>query len=75
MGPRPPDTTPPQIAITNPQDNALVSGTVTISVTATDAIGVEKVEFTINGDLRLTATATPYKFEWNTDNEDDGDTS
>jgi len=61
-----PEQAPPAIAITAPADNASVSGTVSISVTATDNVGVTKVEFYVNGVLKSTDTTTPYVYSWDT---------
>ena len=48
-----PNATPPTIAITSPVGCALVQekSTVTISATASDNIGVTRVEFYVNGQL------------------------
>jgi len=56
----------PTVGITSPLNAANVSGTVTVSVSASDNIGVTKVEFYVNGVLKATDTATPYTYSWNT---------
>lgn len=61
-----PDTTAPKVSITSPSRNAKVNGTVTISVAASDNIGVGKVEFYVNGVLKLTDGSSPYAYAWNT---------
>jgi sulfur relay (sulfurtransferase) DsrF/TusC family protein len=61
-----PDTTAPTISITAPANNATVRGTVSVIASATDYIGVVKVEFYVNGVLKKTDTATPYSYIWNT---------
>lgn len=70
MGPRPKpqpaDTTPPQVSITNPANNATVSGTVNIQTIATDNVGVTKVEFYVDNTLKSTDTASPYAYSWDT---------
>src|SRR3989344_4781643 len=64
------DTTKPTVSLTAPADGATVSGTVTLSASATDAgSGVAKVEFkrgnTVIGE-DTTATGTSYSIAWNT---------
>jgi len=60
------DTTPPTVALTAPADGATVSGSVTISATASDNVGVSRVEFRVDGSLVGTSTAAPYQVSWNT---------
>ena len=62
----PPDTTAPAVAITAPGAGTTVSGTVAVSATATDNVGVTKVELFVDGVLNGTDTAAPYAFSWNT---------
>jgi len=60
------DTTAPTVAISSPANSATVTGTATVTVSATDNVGVSKVEFYVNGALQATDTASPYTFSWNT---------
>jgi len=60
------DTTPPIVAIVSPSNGGTVSGSVTVSASATDNIGVTKVEFWVNGVLSATDASSPYSFSWNT---------
>jgi Bacterial Ig domain len=60
------DTTPPTCSITSPAAGATVSGTVTITATASDNVGVTKVEIYVDGALRTTVTTAPYSWSWNT---------
>ena len=62
----PPDTTPPTTSITSPANNATVSGTITVTASASDNVGVVKVEFYIDSVLKSTVTTSPYTFSWNT---------
>jgi chitinase len=62
----PADSTSPVVAISSPAANATVNGTVTVSVSATDNVGVSRVEFYVNNSLQATDTASPYSFSWNT---------
>jgi len=57
---------PPSVGITSPLNSASVSGVVTVSVNASDNVGVTKVEFYVNGLLKGTDTASPYAFSWDT---------
>ncbi|MFH1958468.1 MAG: Ig-like domain-containing protein [bacterium] len=60
------DNTPPDVSIINPADGAISSGTVNISADATDNIGISKVEFYIDGDLKSTDSSSPYNWDWDT---------
>lgn len=55
---------PPTVAINSPSDNSVVSGNVTIATTATDDVGVVKVEFSVDGTLAGTDATSPYSFNW-----------
>ncbi|HMC70104.1 MAG TPA: Ig-like domain-containing protein, partial [Mycobacteriales bacterium] len=62
-----PDTTPPVVALTAPADGATVNGTVTVSATASDNVGVVGVQFQLDGaTLGPEVTAAPYTTPWNT---------
>ncbi len=61
-----PDTTAPVTTITAPLANASLSKTQTITATASDAIGVTKVEFWMDGQLLGTDTTSPYSFSLDT---------
>jgi hypothetical protein len=60
------DTTAPATSITAPTAGAIVSGTTTVSASASDNVGVTKVEFYLDGVLQSTDTASPYSWSWNT---------
>ena len=61
-----PDTTAPTITLTAPTAGA-VSGTVTVTATASDNIGVAGVQFLLDGALLgAEATTTPYLVSWDT---------
>ena len=62
----PADTTAPATSITSPASGATLSGTVNVTASASDNVGVTKVEFFIDGVLAATDTASPYSFSWNT---------
>lgn len=60
------DTTPPTTSITSPTGGATLSGTASLSASATDNVGVSRVEFYAGTALLGTATASPYSVSWNT---------
>ena len=60
------DTTAPVVSIASPSAGAAVSGTATVSVSASDNVGVSKVELYVNNVLQATDSASPYSFSWNT---------
>jgi hypothetical protein len=60
------ETSAPTVAISSPATSSSVSGTVSISVSAEDNVGVTKVEFYVNGVLVATEAASPYVYSWNT---------
>jgi glutamine cyclotransferase len=66
VGPPLPDVTPPTVALTAPASNATVRGTVTVTATADDDIGVTQVEFYDGQTLVGTDTTAPYSVSWNT---------
>jgi hypothetical protein len=59
-------TASPVVSITAPANGATVSGTITLSATASDTLGVTKVEFYRDGALLGTDTGTPYTLADNT---------
>lgn len=54
-----PDTTAPTTAVTAPAAGANILNTATITSTASDNVGVTKVELYINGQLKGTDTSSP----------------
>src|SRR5205823_12542951 len=52
------DTPPPSVAITAPAGGATVAGTVTVSATASDNVGITRVQFKVDG-VDEGATVTP----------------
>ncbi|HYU27231.1 MAG TPA: Ig-like domain-containing protein, partial [Thermoanaerobaculia bacterium] len=61
-----PDTTAPTTSITAPANGATVSGTVSVTASASDNVGVTKVEFYLDGVLKSTDTTSPYSWSWDT---------
>ncbi|EHR71136.1 subtilisin-like serine protease [Burkholderiales bacterium JOSHI_001] len=58
------DTLPPATAIANPLAGASVSGLVAVDASASDNVGVARVELRVNGSLLATDTTAPYQFTW-----------
>ncbi|PTL81261.1 Ig-like domain-containing protein [Vitiosangium sp. GDMCC 1.1324] len=58
------DKSPPSVALTAPASGATVSGTVTLSATASDNVGVTKVEFYDGATLLGYDASSPYSFSW-----------
>ncbi|MCB9775765.1 MAG: FG-GAP repeat protein [Nitrospiraceae bacterium] len=60
------DTTPPAVTLTAPSAGP-VSGTVTVSASASDNVGVTGVQFRLQGaNLGAEDTTNPYSTSWNT---------
>ncbi len=67
--PEPTDQVPPTVVRTSPEDGAAVSGTVSVTGTATDDVGVESVELLVDGDPVATDNPGPggaVAIDWNT---------
>jgi hypothetical protein len=71
--PPPQDTTPPNVAITYPKDKSTVSGSIIVTVNASDNTAVSKVELYKNGELFAVDYEAPYEFYWETKNDPNGD--
>jgi len=64
------DTTKPSITMQSPANGSTISGTQTVSATATDNVGVVGVQFKLDnnnlGSEDTTASGTTYSVSWNT---------
>jgi hypothetical protein len=61
----PPDITPPIISISSPENGAPVSGTVAVSASASDDVGVSSVQFFLDGaNLGPALISGPYVASW-----------
>jgi chitodextrinase len=59
------DTTAPAVALTAPTDGETVSGTKTLTATASDASGIAGVQFLLDGNaLGAEDTTAPYSLPW-----------
>ncbi|HZS24751.1 MAG TPA: Ig-like domain-containing protein [Gaiellaceae bacterium] len=62
-----PDTTPPSVSVTAPPNAAALSGTVTLTASASDDVGVSRVQFMLDGaPLGAPDTSAPYSHAWDT---------
>ena len=59
------DGSAPTVAINAPADGANVSGDVTIDASASDDVGVDRVEFLLDGSLLGSDASAPYSHVWN----------
>ncbi len=67
------DTMPPSVAIASPSaGTTTVSGTVTVSINASDNVGVTRVELRANGSIVASGNTSPYQFSWNSATVPDG---
>ena len=57
------DVQPPSVAITSPTGGT-VSGIVPINVTASDNVGVTRVDLLVSGTLLASDASAPYAFSW-----------
>jgi hypothetical protein len=66
-GAPPPDTTPPTVTVTAPAGGATVSGSVNVTASASDNVGVVGVQFQLDGaNLGAEDTTSPYAVSWDT---------
>ena len=60
-----PDTTPPTVSITAPASGTTISGTITVSATASDDVRVAGVQFMLDGaNLGAESTSVPCSTSW-----------
>ena len=62
-----PDRTPPTVVLTAPANGATVLSVTPLSATAVDppgGVGLNRVEFLVDGKIVGTATAAPYSVSW-----------
>ena len=70
--PPPPDTTAPTVSAVQAPAGT-VNRTVTLTVTASDNVGVTDVRFFVDGVLLGNDTTSPYSIDWDTSGEAEGD--
>lgn len=66
------DLTAPSTSVTSPVAGSSVSGTVNVNVSASDNIGVTKVEYYVDGVLMNSSSSSSASFSWNTATHADG---
>ena len=67
------DTTPPTTSITSPANGAIVSGTVMVTATASDNVGVTQMQILIDGtEVTSNANSTSLSFRFGTTNVANG---
>ncbi len=67
------DTTPPAVSIASPSSGATVHGSITVTATAADNIGVAGVQFRLDGaNLGAEDTTAPYSVDWDTTTATEG---
>ena len=66
------DSSPPTASITDPAAGATVSGTLSIASTASDDVGVTKVELYVDGAMKAVDLSAPYSFSLDTTTLSDG---
>ena len=61
------DTTAPTVSLSSPTAGATVSGVASVAATASDDVGVQSVQFKLDGaNLGAADTTAPYSFNWDT---------
>ncbi len=70
--PPPVDTTNPNASISSPTASQTVKGTITVTASATDNVGVSRVVFKAAGITLSTDTTSPYSATWDTNTVSDG---
>jgi poly(hydroxyalkanoate) depolymerase family esterase len=59
------DGSAPSVVLTAPAEASIVSGTVTLNASASDDVGVDRVDFLLDGSLLGTDMSAPYTLAWN----------
>ena len=66
------DTTPPSVSLTSPTPNGSIGSTLPLAATATDNVGVQRVDFLIDGSLVYSDDLAPYQYTADTSALGDG---
>lgn len=67
-----PDTTAPTTTITSPTNSQTVTGTINVTATASDNVGVSNVELLVDGVVKTSDNTSPYILSLNTTTLTDG---
>src|SRR5215210_5978586 len=69
----PSDSAPPVVSLTSPADGTVVSGRIKLDVSATDDVGVERVDYYVDGAfVAFDANPPNWSRRWNTKRVADG---
>lgn len=66
------DTAVPTVSLTAPANGSTVKGLVAVNVSASDNVGVSRVDLMVNGAKLASDTASPYGFSWDSTTVPDG---
>jgi len=66
------DAQDPSVSLTSPAANAIVRGTMNLSASASDNVGVSRVDFYYGGVFRASDTASPYSSSLDSTTQPDG---
>lgn len=72
VGGPPSDTTPPSVNIASPGAGWSLTSTIGIIAGAADNVGIDRVDFYIDGAKVGSDSSAPYTFDWNTTTVPDG---
>jgi peptidoglycan/xylan/chitin deacetylase (PgdA/CDA1 family) len=64
--------TPPAVTLSSPPDASFVRGTVTLQASASSVVGIDHVDFLVDGNLIGTVKTAPYTLPWSTASHPDG---
>jgi hypothetical protein len=66
------DTQAPSVSITSPADGSTASGLVPVDVSASDNVGVSRVELRANGNSVAIDSSSPFAFTWDSTGSPNG---
>lgn len=66
------DTTPPTVSLVSPPAGGTFTGTIGVIAAAFDAVGIDRVDFYIDGVKVGSDSTSPYTYDWNTTPVSDG---
>ncbi|HEX8818671.1 MAG TPA: kelch repeat-containing protein [Archangium sp.] len=58
------DVEPPVLLFTSPEDGAMVSGNIDVTVNVTDNVAVARVDYAFDGVPRASVTSAPFSWSW-----------
>ena len=71
----PSDSQAPSVSITSPTGGSTVKGLASIQVSASDNVGVARVDLKVNGGIVATDNSSPFVFSWDSTSVADGTVS